>query len=215
METRKSEINTTFVIKKEEWVISLVRKADSLSQHAFLVLEAIEQGKATIYFMDFIGRNWTTSLPNSDIGSVRYKSYSEPQDKPLIFCCESKMMDLKQGSSISSRSWYINSDDALLLLQSIQAERGKEFPFNILGKQSILTASSATSSSKESGHNCFTWAREKLHSVKDDSIKVQGSNAVEFFNKIVAITGLNVTDVSYLTSASSASGTQQNSPKMN
>jgi hypothetical protein len=213
MENRKSEINKTFVIKEEEWVISLARIANTLiTQHAFIILEAIEEGEPTIYFMDFVGRSWPSSLPNSEIGVVRYEKCdksSEQADKGLIFCSSKKMMQLESGDKIASKQWYISKDDALELIKKIKAEKKEieelraPLPFCILGQDSLLTQSSASSSSKEKGHSCFSWAKEKLHGIGDPSIKVEGSNSVEFVNKFAAITGLTVTTITRLTASSS------------
>lgn len=203
MKERQSEINPTFLIKEDRWVISLARLADtSLTQHAFLILEGIEAGKATIYFMDFVGPRWLESLPNSEIGVTRFEKHEafyaddEKNLLRLIYRGTKRMMVLQPDNQIASKQWYIDQDHAINLINAIEIEskgRSDRQSFNILGKDSVLTGASAFSSNKEKGHSCFSWAKEKLHSIGDSNIQVQGSDMVEFINKIAAITALTLT----------------------
>lgn len=212
MKERKSQINETYIIREDKWVISLARKDNVISgiwtQHAFLVLEGIENGKPTIYFMDFVGEHWELSLPNSEIGRVRFVEINgeevdncNPSKNNLIFQCKSKMMNIITSDKIASKQWFINKDDALRLIHNVKSEKNfeKKYPFSILGKQSVLTGSSAESSNKVRGHNCFTWAKEKL---KAADIEVKGSDTVEWINNYACITGFTVNSPSWISSYS-------------
>lgn len=150
MKTRKSEVNSSFVINDTKSVISLARKANYLhEQHAFLILETIENGADAIYFMDFVGEDWFKNIPNSNIGKVRLERYSRSEgveakqsdhkgdfkvdtetslSKPissnekLIFKCKRRMMDLTPNDKIASKQWYIESHKASELIKLVKEQ---------------------------------------------------------------------------------------------
>jgi hypothetical protein len=199
---RPSEINKTFIIKEEEWVISLARIANtSFTQHAFIIIEAIEDKKPSIYFIDFIGPHWLKSIPKNEIGEIRFHRYGEENKAPegLIFSCKRRMMKLNPGDYIGSKQWYISKDKALELIQLVQQEKEQniKIPFNILGNESSLAKSSAKVSNKKLGHSCFTWAKEKLHAINDPSIQIKSNTIGDFINidEIASITALTAKNV--------------------
>lgn len=53
-------------------------------------------------------------------------------------------------------SWSIPRQKVLQLHKLIQAEVGQEIHYQVLGDRSLFVSDSSK------GHNCFTWAREKL-----------------------------------------------------
>jgi hypothetical protein len=203
MKQRQSEINKTRIITEEKWVISLARKADYLdNQHAFLILEGIKNNIPVIYFLEFVHKEWlnfwTRAGLNGPYGKIQYYCYPEGAqanisanlETNLLFQCPFSTMKIKLENKLSSRQWPINKDKALNLVEKIKEEaKSDAYPFNILGDESMFTASSAEISEKERGDNCFTWAKNQLASV---DIKITENNLVNFLNNFVSVTELNI-----------------------
>ena len=192
----KSEIDASYVIKNEQWVISLVKKDNSFfEEHAFLILEGMgeEENAHKTWFFDFVGGAPGQLLPNAKFGRVRLYEAGD-NSKTLLFECPLRMMDLRSNDKIYCSTWYINADRALLLIESIKSEKERtkkqQVPFCILGADSKLTTGSAKSSNKEIGHNCFTWAKKQL---KSCDINITPNSTAKWMNSnIISSTGLNL-----------------------
>lgn len=188
----KSEIDTAYEINEDKWVLTLARKAQGVhTQHAFFILEGIiDKDARSIWFMDLIGN---PLMPNIKNARIRIKSYSASVDdesegqKKLIHCCEDSknMMSIKPGDEIVYKMWHINKRDAQRLISAIEKDQKKPPIFNIFGKNSIFAGSSAVASSKEKGHNCFTYAKAKIQELDIPSIKLN-TNLVAYCMEHVA-----------------------------
>lgn len=211
MTPRKSEINCDFEVTESTWVISLVRIKKTLpSQHVFLILETIENNEHKTYFMDFVGESWVSEVlkdsTNNECGRVRFWSSDRINDQDytrrlseghkLIFSCNSRLMDIRNGDRIYYDPHFINKSVAEKLLRQIShlADKTKKpgdtrLPFNILGGESIISEHSAMKSNKEQGDNCFTWAKKQLKTV---DIEIKANSIVEWLNKVAAITSFTV-----------------------
>ena len=204
MKSRLSEVDSAHKITNDWWVLTLARKNSNVfQQHAFFMLEGIENEKAVIWFMDFRGN---PLKPNIKPGhTVVEKIIADTEDDllktPLIFRSEErgekkKMMDLKEGDSITCKIWPIKKEEALKLVGSIvrDKERGPHQPiFCIFGKGSLLTGSSAYSSNKERGHNCFTYAKKKIEELKSTTVKIEPNPNAYYIEMLAEVTSLTLT----------------------
>ena len=60
----------------------------------------------------------------------------------------------------------MHRDKVIQLYQLIQADIGRDLPYNTAGDRSIISSVIGPTGA----HNCFTWAREKLLLLKDHTI---------------------------------------------
>lgn len=200
---RRSEINRAREITEDRWALTLARKTQGAhQQHAFFILEGIENEQAVVRFMDLVGNSL---LPNINKAHIRIVEIFEADEaalaaKALVFRCDRQMMDLRENESIAYVQWPITRQNAFRLINAIT--RDKEMPplFNIIGKNSLLTASSAHSSSKDRGHNCFTFAKAKIEELDVPTIKISCDNTAYYMEHIAGITSLTLKNTNNSTS---------------
>ena len=174
---KRSEIDSTYSVTDEFWAISLVRLPDSSHvQHAFLVLEGQTDNKSMIWFADFVAKNWLNAFsPGLREGKVRI-DYHELEgvansSSKLLFLCKKEMMEIRQSDRLLYSTWRISESTAKTLIQNIETQKEKPPKYNMIGN-TALAASSATLSSNDTGHNCFTFARMMLHDLNDETIHI-------------------------------------------
>lgn len=200
MRERKSEIDKTYVIDENKWVLTMARKTTgSHTQHTFLIVEGIQDGNAVVWFMDLVGPGMSVMLPNLQSSRIRIESFSaqteaELKRDPLLFRCERRMMDVRHNDTIAEQHWYIDRESALKLIGNITSDQNSPPIFNIIGKESFITGSSAKSSSKERGHNCFTYAREKIADLNIPEITVQCDRYAHCLDQIASVSSLTLKD---------------------
>ena len=173
-----SEVDPTRIITDQCWAVSLVRLPDrSNPQHAFIVLEGKKGRKSKIWFTDFVAANWFDAVhPGTEEGKVRIEYYdSEGVADPtgrLLFKCQKRMMDVRANDRLLFSTWPIAKTTAEYLIQMIEAQQKTPPKYHILGNNSVLAGSSATSSSNPTGHNCFTFAKKMLRDLNDPYIEL-------------------------------------------
>ena len=176
-ENKRSEIDQTRFITDEVWTVSLVRLPDSSHcEHAFLAVEGKSGNKYMIWFADFVAKD-TSDLyhPGMRDGKVRM-DFHESDEAPdssskLLFRCRKKLMKIENGNRLLFSTWQICKVTAETLIKNIQAQKASPPKYNIVG-HTKLAASSATSSSNDTGHNCFTFARAMLRDLNDECIMI-------------------------------------------
>ena len=174
---KRSEIDPTRPITDKDWTVSLVRLPDcSFSEHAFLVVEGKSGNKSMIWFIDFVATNPSDFYrPGMRDGKVRV-DFHESNEVPgssskLLFQGRKKIMKIQKTDRLLFSTWPISKFTADKLINNIQAQIATPPKYNILGNTK-LAASSATSSSKDTGHNCFTFARTMLRGLNDEYIMI-------------------------------------------
>ena len=174
---KRSEIDPTRVITDEDWTVSLVRLPDSSnSEHAFLVVEGISGNKSMIWFVDFVANEQSDVYrPGMRDGKVRV-DFHEWNEVPgtsskLLFQGRKKMMQIYNSDRLLFSTWQIPKFTAATLINNIQAQKASPPKYNILGNTK-LAGSSATSSSMDTGHNCFTFARTMLRDLNAKYITI-------------------------------------------
>lgn len=175
---RRSEIDPTRVITDECWAVSLARMPDrSNAEHAFIVLEGKAGGKSKIWFADFLARRrFDVVCPGTQDGKVRIEYYesegiTDPESR-LLFKCQRKMMDVRVGDRLLYSTWLIAQTTAENLIHMIQEQERNPPKYHALGHNSVLAEGSAISSSNETGHNCFTFAKMILRDLNDVFIQL-------------------------------------------
>ena len=170
---RNSEINKNYKISENRRVLTLACKMkNSNPKHSFFILEGITDGKAIIWFIDFIGNPFLYSIMNN--GRVRFYTFISDSEidlekNPLIFRCKASMMNLMPNDEIAivnNKPWYINKEDANRLLTSIKEDEKNPPIFNIFGKNSVVTRSNPNSTDQDNVYTCFTYAKEKIDNLK-------------------------------------------------
>ena len=176
-QNKRSEIDPTRIITDEYWVVSLVRIPDSRhSEHAFLVVEGKSGNKSMIWFADFVANDASDLLlQGMRDGKVRV-DYHESNEGPdsssqLLFQGRRTMMKIHSTDRLLHSTWQIPKFTAETLIKKIEAQEANPPKYNILGN-SMLAAGSATSSSNDTGHNCFTFVRMMLLDLNDDCINI-------------------------------------------
>ena len=173
----RSEVDATRIITDDYWAISLVRLPDrSDSEHAFLVLEGMEGNTSKIWFADFV-RNDTSDLALSGIrnGKVRMEEHGSDAvvgtSSKLLFQCQRRMMDIRHGDQLLYSTWLISKYTAKNLIQNIKTQQNNPPKYNVLG-DTALARSKAAVKGKDTGHNCFTFARKMLRDLNDEYMKL-------------------------------------------
>lgn len=158
---RRSEVDSNHVITDQSWAISLARLPDFSSEHAFLVIEGITGEQAQTCFADFV----------ADKSALFQDSLTPNGSKMgLLYRCNYQLMNVKAGDKLLSNTWIIDKDKALSLIREVKAMKPPKY--NILG-DTMLSLSSAKSSSNETGHNCFTFAKMVLRNLNEPTIRVR------------------------------------------
>ena len=181
-EQKRSEVDPTRIITDEYWAVSLVRLPDSSQdQHVFLVLKGKSGDRSMIWFADFVAKNTLDSvLPGLRDGKGGMDKFESVESEPglsskLLFNCRRQLMEIQNSDSFLFSTYPIPKLNAQILIKNIDKRENGPPKYNISGN-SALAASSATSSSKPTGHNCFTFARMMLRELDDEYIKVPGDS---------------------------------------
>lgn len=131
-----------------------------------MTLEGInDRAKDFIWFMDFCGEPPFSGIKK---GKVRFYEY---EDQPrLLFCCNRKMLEVSLGDKILYSSWNITPEVGLQLRDTVIAAKQRPPMFHLAGNASFSAIGKGYSSSREGGHNCFTWALEQLLKLGEETI---------------------------------------------
>jgi hypothetical protein len=158
-----SKLDCRAYVSKFTWAVALITgfyvndKGVRATQHAELVVEGINNGIMANLF-EVMGRDWV----QEQNGYFMFKAHLLSEaDLRVKICSEADMDAMRHKDCKKSKTWMRTADKMQDMLQEIIAEATSqiELSFNKLGIDSIIG---------KKGHNCFTWAREKLHVVDID-----------------------------------------------
>ena len=166
----RSEVDRTRIITNEYWAVSLVQMPYILhGDHVFLVLEGKKDDKSMIWFADFVAHNLVDIIWfKIKEGRVRIDFHEEVEvgaPVELLYRCEKKMMKITKDSRLLYSTWSIPRSKADLLRANLENQQANPPNFSVLAK---------------TGHNCFTFAKNMLHDLKDDYIQVPGDKVGEW-----------------------------------
>ena len=164
----RSAVHDAFHLNYEIWVVSLMRKAEEgNTEHAFLMVEGINQfGNLVVKRYDLVKHEVRKGY--ADI-LIRPENDEENSNLETV-------VNLTKGDKCFYQSWQITREQAshlhsnVLLDRQIANDSHQGISYQIVGNEAILPNPSSPSNICKQGHNCFTWAREKLRVLNDPAI---------------------------------------------
>jgi len=156
---RKSELGliagkTIYVTEGISTAVSLAR--NTKEQHMYIVIEQIIHGRSTMDIAEF-----RYYQGRKDKGTAKIKHFEGKIIDNLLTQIQSSMVQPLEG--LKCKSWPVKHEDCQRLLDTIKLDVDKEMNYFPLGADSKITSSG-------SGHNCYTWAREKLFVIDDNNM---------------------------------------------
>ena len=158
----RSTACNNLLIDQDRWAVSIMRKPTGQNpEHAFLIVEGITpSGQGILRRYDLF-----TDQNKASQGLVKIKEeLVAPKD------IEKLLKEFLKGESFYCQTWSITRGQAQHLHQDVLADQAKSIPYFILGNKNVFAKSTPAPSTQ--GHNCFTWAREKLHKLNDGAIQL-------------------------------------------
>lgn len=159
--TAYSIVRPNLLVNQRNWVVSIICKPQSLHpDHAYLVMQGLNQfGKGF-----FLRYHLVSDEYNPGYAKIIEASFYNIELEQL------RTTFLKQvikHAIFREVSWSINEGQAQVLLQDINQDKEKSIEYLVSGSESIVAKCKSTDV-----HNCFTWAREKLHNLRDERIQL-------------------------------------------
>lgn len=167
----KSQIQPSWDILEQSWVVSLLNTGSKIGGHAVIVVEGIKNNRIWVGQYDIKAIaviEKATDLVQSSIGNI--PGYINRID---IFERDSYGRDYSQ---YSAKSWMASPEKIEIMITKIKEAKerlnNEDAPFQAAGnKRSLILGGNG-------GHNCVTWAEEQLThagigngTIKTDKIK--------------------------------------------
>lgn len=159
--SKASRIDTTQRVTPTNWAVSLLRRKNAANpRHTFILVEGIEQdGTGILRRYDLV-----INEKHHNLADILIKRYDNIELNQMDEFTEALVRLDNNDDKLYFISWSITCGLAITLDQNIQADTTKKISYHQLGKDAF--------SGSAEGHNCFTWAREKLNSLQDRDICV-------------------------------------------
>lgn len=162
--SRPSIVDPSFLVSYDYCAISLLGKktihGGIHNHHVFILVEGMD-----IYGRDDISRyelfqNHMDSIDSKGFSKafIRHRMIKPPIPLTRIESAYYKYELKLNDENLYGFTWIVPRTKALELHQAIQADMNRSIPYKFLGKESFLSFLGGSTS----GHNCFSWAREKL-----------------------------------------------------
>jgi len=149
-------------IDEDNFAVGIIRKPNGKnSEHAFLVVEGRDSANNAIL------RRYDLLV---DKNSPEGRSLIRIQPEIICSVEETKKRfenEIVNNEEVYKRAWSLPKQQAELILEDIRKEQTTPPIYQVSGDKLLI----AKSSSRE-GQSCFSWARQKLHNLKNDSIKL-------------------------------------------
>ncbi len=162
--------SSKMVIYPNQCVLSLIAKAKGKNpEHAFIIVEGLVDHEKFFYRRyDFVVKDVNKSALKKGPGLVilkedikTYSDYDEDQRTRYFWTFIMKDSELEEGCH--GASWIISPAEAQMLHDAVLADEKNPPEYQIMGENSIIA-----SSSFQSGHNCFSWARTKIKNLTNN-----------------------------------------------
>lgn len=194
----KSKVGGELAVTSQTWVVSLVRIPKSnYPEHVFLLIEGInEKNKHTVRRYDLVKHAQRDGYAKILITPTPEEEKEAEEEEEEIKV--STVAKLTKNQQVRYQSWQISPSQAAILHQDVLSDQktADNFPgikYSVFGSKSVLA-----SSSSHEGHNCFTWAREKLQkleeSLEDNDKTITKSIKFQISDCIVAQSSLYLPD---------------------
>ncbi len=156
-----STVDPRIPITYYHWVVSIMRKPyGDNPEHAFLVLEGINKaGKGVLKRYDLV-----ENRTNPEYADILDRSLDDvdPEQMGLVF-----RRDLMKQATFYHQSWSISYEKVQILIEDVDGDKRKRIEYCMSGSESLYAKSSYNNP-----HSCFTWAREKLHNLEEERIRL-------------------------------------------
>jgi len=151
-------------VDQDNFAVAIMRKPEGTNpEHAFLMVEGRDkQGIGFLRRYDLLLDS--ESNENKALIYIKPEKKFHPQEAQHVF-----HNDFLKNEEVYSIAWSITCEQAFELNEDILIDMKSPPNYQVSGDQSII----AKSFSKE-GHSCFSWAREKLHNLNDERIRLPG-----------------------------------------
>lgn len=167
-------------IYEDQWVVSLVAKPQGRNpEHSILLIEGIVADKCIFRRYDYVvgepvepkaGAANLVNLIKRKKGLVVIKEkecdFSDPLDERKQFFWAMIMKDQSMDEGCEGLSWALTDAQAEALHQAAIESQNNPPDYQISGNHSFFA-----SSSSQTGHNCYTWARKLLIDLNHPDIK--------------------------------------------
>jgi len=177
-----SKVDKSRAISEDHWVLSIVAKPGGRNpEHAILLVEGMDNDNLIFRRYDFVMGEIPshpgagaiaaiTAKATSKKGLVVIKeedySTSKSESDQSNFFWGMVMSDKNMDQGCQGLSWSITKSHAQTLHDNVLEEQKNPPDYQLAGDHSA-----AASSSSQSGHNCYTWARILALSLNVDDIK--------------------------------------------
>ncbi len=157
-----STLDPNIPVDQLNFVVSILRKPNSENpEHAFLMVEAISS------FDKLVFRRYDLFI-DKDSADRRALIYMKPEVVVDVKDAKTALLeDILRGEEVYSISWSITKQQATALHNDILKDKANPPKYQVSGDASLVAKSSSVE-----GHSCFTWAREKLHNLEDERIRL-------------------------------------------
>lgn len=157
-----STLDPNILIDQHNSVVSILRKPNSENaEHAFLVVEVLSSfDKMVLRRYDlFIDKE---NAEGKALIYIKPEVILDLQDARITL-----LEDILKGEEVYSISWSITKQQVIALHNDILRDKANPPKYQISGDASLIAKSTSVE-----GHSCFTWAREKLHNLADERIRL-------------------------------------------
>ncbi len=158
-----SRIKPRLPLNYNNWTVSLLRDQEaSNTNHTFLLIEGLNSFGRCFFWRCDLANKYRGQTVESGFARViikREQNISIDRARDVV---EKNMIKTNPEQNrgihtVVGFCWSIRREQVLRLLKQIYHDETKLIPYHILGDQSFLSSGR---------HNCYTWAREKLLTLK-------------------------------------------------
>ena len=167
MPSMKSFVDSSKMVHPDQWVMSLVAKPQGKNpEHAIIIVEGIVDDKFFYRRYDLVVKNVPDYKFQQGEGLILIKDdkktfadYSDDERERYFWAMIMKDKNFEEGCQ--GASWIITVEEGDKLHKKILEEQKNPPAYQLAGDRSAIA-----SSSSQTGHNCFTWAREKIKEIE-------------------------------------------------
>ncbi len=156
-----SVVEPRWLVNYNNWIVSVMCKPRSNNpEHACLIIQGLDHlGKGFFLRYDMVD-----DRAKRGYAKIKEKSFNNIEPGQLS---EKFLKDVIKDAAFCAKSWRITDVQGQFLIEDINQDKEKSIKYLISGSESIVAKLSSTNA-----HNCFTWARKKLHNLRDERIQL-------------------------------------------
>ena len=177
----RSLFDNSFIVRPSAWVITVARrKLGEGRQHAFLILESVEEGYCRIRRIDFVLELRHAVLPEGASQPQKTDTFGQG----LIEIADKSFDDATRlAEDCYHRSVAISFNQAVKLLKAIYEDKSRRLAYCKLGGSSLYGFFRMREAVEH--HNCLSWIRKHLEAIDVD---ILNGSLMEFFVEVPSST---------------------------